>query len=445
MAGIFSMANLGIGESTSNKLTILQADDYKNEIKKLHELSFVSIRKLASSKFTQYTPSDLHYSLDHGTRILEYEAQLDAYLYSYGKMHQAKLNLAFDNIPKAFFQNKEINIVDYGCGQAVGTMCYADYIRKSHHIQKVKSITLIEPSKMCLDRAELHASLFFPDAKIIPIHKKFEELTSQNFIENQGIPTLHILSNVLDLDFDLEKFAKLLMDSYSGHNQFVCVGPSISNSKDDRIHDFARYFNPNPDNESSGELSEYQLNPDEKWTCVYHCFVYDAKKDDNRQVAVQTRDHHDEVTTITTDSKQVDAETLYCLGMSYCNGLEIEQDLFKAYNWLKKAAEKGNSKAIEMLSYCDDTIEISPGWQRSDTEHCNYLEFKKKYNQGNSFVFKETPNGTLYTIIRIVYNGKPRLIRLYVLSSVTSLNRMSVYLAKYGNGKMFYYLDEKEV
>ena len=163
MAGIFSMANLGLGESTSNKLTILQADDYKNEIKKLHELSFVSIRKLASSKFTLYTPSDqysMHYSLDHGTRILEYEAQLDAYLHSYGKMHQAKLNLAFDNIPKAFFQNKEINIVDYGCGQAVGTMCYADYIRKSHHIQKVKSITLIEPSKKPISCIEPIMTIF---------------------------------------------------------------------------------------------------------------------------------------------------------------------------------------------------------------------------------------------------------------------------------------------
>ncbi len=432
--------------SRQSQSTTLHAD-YNYEINRRKPLSFDTIRKYASELYSQKTQIEqnkLHDCLEHGTKILDNMNELYAYLHSYGKMHQAKLNLAFDNIPKAFFQNKEINIVDYGCGQAVGTMCYADYIRKSHHNQKVKSITLIEPSKKCLDRAVLHASLFFPGVKIIPIHKKFEELTSQNFIENQGIPTLHILSNVLDLDFDLEKFAKLLMDSYSGHNQFVCVGPSISNSKDDRIHDFARYFNPNPDNESSGELSEYQLNPDEKWTCVYHCFVYDAKKDDNRQVAVQTRDHHDEVTTITTDSKQVDAEALYCLGMSYCNGLEIEQDLFKAYNWLKKAAEKGNSKAIEMLSYCDDTIEISPGWQRSDTELCNYLEFKKKYNQGNSFVFKETPNGSLYTIIRIVYNGKPRLIRLYVLSSVTSLNRMSVYLAKYGNVKMFYYLDVEE-
>lgn len=98
-----------------------------------------------------------------------------------------------------------------------------------------------------------------------------------------------------------------------------------------------------------------------------------------------------------------------------------------------------------MLSYCGDTAEIPQGWQRLNTEYCDYLELKKKYNQGNSFVFKETPDGTLYTIIRIVYNGKPRLIRLYVLSSVTSLNRMSVYMAKYGNGKMFYYLDEKEV
>ena len=312
--------------SRQAKSTALHAD-YNYEINRRKPLSFDTIRKYASELYSQKTQIEqnkLHDCLEHGTKILNNMNELYAYLHSYGKMHQAKLNLAFDNIPKAFFLNEKINIVDYGCGQAVGTMCYADYIHKFHHNQKVKSITLIEPSEICLDRAELHASMFFSDAKVIPIHKRFEELTSKNFIDNQDIPTLHILSNVIDLDFDLEKFAKLLMDSFRGHNQFVCVGPSISNSKDDRIHDFARYFNPDPDNESSGELSESQLNPGEKWTCVYHCFVYDAKKDENRQAVLQPRNRHDEAVTITTVAKQVDVEALYCLGMSYCNGLEIE-------------------------------------------------------------------------------------------------------------------------
>lgn len=418
--------------------------EYKNEVEQLKELSFDSIRDLASSKFSQYIPSvqtKLHDSLEHGTKLLDKLPELDAYLHSYGKMHQAKLNLAFDNIPKQFFQYKEINIIDYGCGQAVGTMCYADYIRKFHHNQKIKSITLIEPSKICLDRAELHASLFFPDAKIIPIHKRFEELSSKNFIENQDIPTLHVLSNVLDLDFDIERFAKLLMDSFGGYNQFVCVSPSISISKDERIHDFARHFN--PDNESSGELFEYQLNPNEKWTCIYHCFVYDDKNVDNHQTPTQTHYHKTEMKT-TKSNVRVDADALFYTGMSYCNGLGVEKDLFKAYDWLKKASDNGNTNAIELLSYCDDNIDIQKGWNRADTASYDYREFKKQFNQSLPFVFKETPNGTLYTIIYVIYNGKPRLIRLYVLSSFTSLNRMRVCLAKYGDGKMFYYLDVDE-
>lgn len=430
--------------STRQSQSAILQTDYKDEIRKLQELSFDSIRKLASNKFHQYTPimqSQLHDSLEHGTKLLNNSAELDAYLHSYGKMHQAKLYHAFDNIPEQFFQYKEINIIDYGCGQAVGTMCYADYIREFHHNQMVKSITLIEPSKTCLDRAELHASLFFPNAKIIPICKRFEELSAKNFIENQDIPTLHVLSNVLDLDFDIERFAKLLMDSFGGYNQFVCVSPSISISKDDRIHDFARHFN--PDNESSGELFEYQLNPNEKWTCIYHCFVYDAKNVDNHQTHTQTHYYENEIIT-TKSNVRVDADALFYTGMSYCNGLGVEKDLFKAYDWLKKASDNGNSYAKEMLSYCDDTVDIPKGWTPSDTASYDYPKFKKEFNKGTPFVFKETPNGTLYTIIYVIYNGKPRLIRLYVLSSFTSLNRMMVCLAKYGDGKMFYYLDVDE-
>ena len=76
----------------------------------------------------------------------------------------------------------EVEIVDYGCGQGLATLCYHDYLQEHNKEQKVKRIILIEPSSMALSRAELLCSRFYPDVEIIAINKQFDELTKEDLI-----------------------------------------------------------------------------------------------------------------------------------------------------------------------------------------------------------------------------------------------------------------------
>ena len=246
-----------------------QTTTYAYKLKYLENPTFDRIRASANT-FINELPTklttELYDSLNRGTDLLDSEPSMLVYLFSFGKMHQAKLNYAFSKIPDGFMEQSEINIIDYGCGQAVGTMCYADYLKARGNKQKIKSITLIEPSEICLKRAALHASVFFPDAEIKTINKKFDELDDNDISTSEDTPTLHILSNVLDLDFDLRKFSELIKSKLVGYNQFVCVDPYFGYSdKDQRMNKFANLIGGNVS--FSKILEKGELNPDKNWTC----------------------------------------------------------------------------------------------------------------------------------------------------------------------------------
>lgn len=248
---------------------------YVNILRGVINPNFNWIRSLAMDSLRNMSEDYKNYlygSLNHGINILTAEQQMWIYLFSYGLMHQKKLNVAFENIPNTFFNYSTIRIIDYGCGQAIGTMCYADYLRNHNYAQEVKNVTLIEPSEICLKRAALHISKFFPDTEINTIRKKFDELSSDDICCDTNIPTLHIMSNVLDLlDFNLIRFATLIKKNLKGYNQFVCVSPYFSNeSKDCRIGQFFSYV---------GEKNYYnrifrsnELVADKTWTAQIRCF-----------------------------------------------------------------------------------------------------------------------------------------------------------------------------
>ena len=212
---------------------------------------------------------ELFEALHRGVDILDSEPEMATYLYTYGKMHQAKLKYAFEHLPKMFLMLPKINIVDYGCGQAVGTMCYADYLHSNGYTQQVKTITLIEPSEICLKRAAQHASVFFPDAEIKTVNKYFDALDEDDIYCGENVPTLHILSNVLDiLSFDLERFSDTVKQSLKGYNynQFVCVGPYFSDfARDSRMDDFLERMGGYEI--FSKTLEQRKLDPNKDWTC----------------------------------------------------------------------------------------------------------------------------------------------------------------------------------
>ena len=207
-------------------MLIEQNTSYALKIKNTINLSFDKIRSIAVKYCNDLSPQkrdELYEKLRRGVDIIDSEALMYAYLYSYGQMHQAKLNYAFQKLPNDFLKQKEINIIDYGCGQAFGTICYADFLKSKGINQNIKHITLIEPSVMCLKRAALHSSCIFKTAEIHTINKEFDRLTKEDLYIDEHIPTLHILSNVLDMQsFILEDFAEVVRTSLKGYNFFIC-------------------------------------------------------------------------------------------------------------------------------------------------------------------------------------------------------------------------------
>ena len=343
--------------------------NYAFKLKHIEEPCFDDVRNL-SVKFMRELPrplqNELYEKLNHGVDLLESEPIMETYLYAYGKMHQAKLDYAFNHLPEEFISFPEINIIDYGCGQALGTMCYVDFLRENEYEQKIKTVSLIEPSEICLKRAALNISIFLPETEIITVNKAFDELCENDIYNDKKTPTLHILSNVLDiLDFDLEALAVMINKRVFGFNQFVCVGPYFNyTDKDDRMEDFFSYMDGTIN--YTDVFDKYELNDDKSWTCQLFVFSIGSVN----SVSTQMEQYK-------LMAKHGNAKAQNYIGVCYYNGDGMPQDYEKAVEWFTKAAKQNDAAGQYNLGYC---YYKGKGLSR-DYDKAFYL-YSKAANQG---------------------------------------------------------------
>ena len=100
--------------------------------------------------------------------------------------------LYYNKLSNIFFED-DIEILCYGCGQAIEIMVLADYLKENYKKNVIKKITLIEPSIKSLERGALHSSLFFPNAEIININTYIQDLNSYEIARSDSNNKLHIL------------------------------------------------------------------------------------------------------------------------------------------------------------------------------------------------------------------------------------------------------------
>lgn len=206
------------------------------------EPRFKAVRQISVNKYQLIKSDAIFNSLGRGVAILTNESQLYAYMNSYGNMHYEKLIEAFKSLPKTLFA-KETNMIDWGCGQAMASMAYFDFLGQIMTKQEIKKITLIEPSEIALKRASLHMRSFSPATDIHTINKDIDALTNADLIKNKTLTHIHLFSNILDIDkFSLTALLKLVESNFSGENYFICVSPYINDIRTSRIDAFARYF-----------------------------------------------------------------------------------------------------------------------------------------------------------------------------------------------------------
>ena len=90
--------------------------------------------------------------VNHGVDLLTTEEQLSAYIAAYGEMHHVKCKAAFQNFD---FESIATNfeIIDWGCGQGVGSFTFIDMLKDRGKLHLLRKITLIEPSSAAINRA----------------------------------------------------------------------------------------------------------------------------------------------------------------------------------------------------------------------------------------------------------------------------------------------------
>lgn len=113
-----------------------------------------------------------HQELIHGINVLASDDALNCYMAAYGEMHVGKCRAAMMNFPFEELQGA-IEIVDWGCGQGIGSATIIDVLKQHDLLQWVKRITLIEPSEQALLRAVCNISKITNHAIEIQANNKF--------------------------------------------------------------------------------------------------------------------------------------------------------------------------------------------------------------------------------------------------------------------------------
>lgn len=338
---------------------------YSYLIEHMQEPSFLKVWDIAFD-FVRKLPSDLcdelHESLNRGVDVLDSEPLLQMYIYAFGKMHKAKLQYAFEHMHKNTVKYSEVEIVDYGCGQGLATICYHDYLQEHNIGQKVKRIILIEPSSMALSRAELLCARFFPEAEIIAINKQFDNLAKEDLNLSSEIPTIHLLSNILDVEsYDLQHFSQIVKEQSVGDNEYVIVSPIQSTMRIQRLRDFVAIIEKHIYFEKF--LDKRQLNSEKEWTCVvflcsqrdvieYDCdkVFEEAGKIAENENKVHNEDYYRDIFhKLQVCAKLGDAKCQNLLGIWYNKGIGIEKNYELALEWYKKSSEQEYAKAYSNL------------------------------------------------------------------------------------------------
>ena len=218
---------------------------YKDDISAIRNLSFSSIRRIAQDyilSLSEQERNDLYDSLKRGVELLDSDAQMKCYLYSFGKMHQAKIYRALSCISPSTYTSDGFDIVDWGCGQGLATICFFDYLREHNIENKVQKITLIEPSSAALERATIHVRAYVNDNIPISCIDQYLNDVTQGEIAGDSPVTIHFFSNILDIDsIDLKSLAEKVGSNVNGQHLFFCISPMNSGNR--RIDRFYEYFN----------------------------------------------------------------------------------------------------------------------------------------------------------------------------------------------------------
>lgn len=217
---------------------------YEERLRTVSASSFGEIRRTAVNllreRYDEPARNRFYEDLNRGVAIIDREELLWQYLWSFGPMHQRKMEMALEKLPRiADIVKDGFSVVDWGCGQGLATVCLLDFL-KSRGVDALPERTvLVEPSELAIENARLHVELCGVE-NVRCIAKLLDDVGAED-VETDSAATIHLFSNILDVTgFDLRRLAHLIGDNAEGVHYFVCVSPI--NGRERRIDAFKEYF-----------------------------------------------------------------------------------------------------------------------------------------------------------------------------------------------------------
>lgn len=205
-------------------------------------VSFETIMNLSTQTLSSERRRTPWLGLAHGVKLLENDEELAQYICAYGRMHKEKIDSTLESIQDiTIFTNEELTIIDWGCGQALATICFLDYMNQLGLRPRIKRVILIEPSRSALERAQLHLGKYMNLEIITPINKYLNDVTADDIRISEGT-SLHFFSNILDIEtVDIDHLFRIINEGITSKQLFFCVSPQ--NVGASKIESFASRFN----------------------------------------------------------------------------------------------------------------------------------------------------------------------------------------------------------
>lgn len=207
---------------------------------------FWNIYEYNVKQMQHLTTQEMLDGLERGTAVLDDYSALSRYLASYGGHHYHKLQAAFARLFTDFGTHSDITLIDYGCGQALASVIFYDYMLRTNKVETVKKIILIEPSLIAVERGLLTLNYFIDDMKsntdVVIVNKKLDQLNESDLQTSSHGIKIHLLSNILDVaGFDINRLTRIIKHKVMSDstNYFVCVSPR-NNTAEESI---ARFYN----------------------------------------------------------------------------------------------------------------------------------------------------------------------------------------------------------
>ncbi len=202
--------------------------------------------------------------LDYGIKVLETEEECDRYIALYGGHHFHKLKAAFASTNFNFLHGKNIEIIDWGCGQAVATCVLIDYLIENRISPNILRITLVEPSEIATIKGCEFISQMFQnknvDETIKIINETLDNLVAEDFETDYENIKVHLFSNIIDVEmFNVKNLYNLIVKRFSGLNRFICTSPNNHPRRTKRLDEFCKLFSDNYETNLFYECAESTL------------------------------------------------------------------------------------------------------------------------------------------------------------------------------------------